>query len=203
MKKFGRKTLIVLVAVLAAAAIVGGTFAWFVNSSTLSQKMSISGFTAEADVFFTDGNKKTGAEKFSDGEGIYRLSLDKNDINYIGNLRVKILHTGAKSCIRVRMNHEWINADGSVTGNVLSVPYKFGNDWYDNREMDYCMYYRGADNTGKADFDASVLVSGFNEKDFDCSQLDAGVTLKLALTVESVQVNRYPQFWQIDTLPWK
>lgn len=203
MKKFGRKALVVIVAVLTAAAVIGGTFAWFVNSSTLSQKMSLSGFTAKAEVYFINGDGKTDASKYSDGNGLYLLSLNSGDVNYIGNLRVKILHTGARSCIRVRMNHEWISTDGKVTGSRLSVPYRFGKDWYDNRDMDYCVYYRGSDSSGKADFDASVLVTGFDVTGLDTAEPAGVETVRLALTVEAVQVNRYPQIWQIDTLPWK
>lgn len=202
-KKLNKRAIVVLVAVVAVIAIVGGSLAWFVTSSSLSQKFSISGFEVAADVYFMDDTVKWNASNFKDENGLYILSLNPDDSNYIGNLRVDVGHSGAKSCVRVRMNHEWTLADGSVAQYNTAVPYKFGEEWFDNRNTDYCVYYKGTDNSGKAAFTKSALITGFNEKDFDTSGFVDGVTVKVMIQVDSVQTNRYPQMWNIDKLPWK
>lgn len=202
-KKLNKRAIVVIVAVVAVIAVVGGSLAWFVTSSSLLQKFSISGFEVAADVYFMDGETKYNASNFKDENGLYKLSLDSKDSNYIGNLRVDVGHSGAKSCVRVRMNHEWTLADGTVAQYNAAVPYTIGSDWYDNRNTDYCIYYKGADNSGKADFAKSAVITGFDESSFDTSGFVDGVSVRVMIQVDSVQVNRYPQIWNIDKLPWK
>lgn len=202
-KKFNKRAIVVIVAVVSVIAIVGGSLAWFVSSSSLSQKLSISGFNVAADIYFKDGDEKTSASKYRDSDGLYLLSLDKEAVNYIGKLRVDVGHSGARSCVRVKMSHEWMLPDNTVTDNVVSVPYKFNSQWYDNRESDYCIYYRGADNSGKADFESCPLIVGFDDVQFGKNGLNSDAKVKLMIQVDAVQVNRYPQMWNIDKLPWK
>lgn len=202
-KKLNKRAMVIIVAVVAVIAIVGGSLAWFVTSSSLSQKFSISGFEVNADVYFMNGDVKYSASSFKDENGLYKLSLDSKDVNYIGKLRVDVGHTGAKACVRVRMNHEWTFADGTVAQYDTAVPYTLGSDWFDNRNTDYCMYYTGADKSGKADFAKSSVITGFDESNFDTSGFVDGVNVKVMIQVDAVQINRYPQMWNIDKLPWK
>ena len=203
LKKLNRRAIVIITAVVAVIALVGGTLAWFVTSSSLSQQFVISGFDAAAEVYFDADGKKVDSAKYTDENGLYILSLNESDKNYIGNLRVKVGHSGGKACIRVRLNNEWTLADGTVAQYNTAVPYEFNSEWFDNRSTDYCVYYKGADESGKADFVTSELIKGFDEADFDTSGFVDGISLKVSVQVDAVQVNRYPQLWKIDTLPWK
>lgn len=202
-KKLNKRAVIIITAVVAVIAIVGGTLAWFVTSTSLSQSFSISGFDVKADVYFADGKNKVSASDYKDSDGLYVLSLNEKDENYIGNLRVNVEHTGAKACVRVKMNYEWTLSDGSVAQYKVAVPYSFGTEWFDNRNTDYCVYYRGADSSGKASFSSSELITGFNKAEFDTSGFVDGISVRVLIQTDAVQVNRYPQLWNIDTLPWK
>lgn len=203
LKNLNKRAITVIIAVVAIIAIVGSSLAWFVTSSSLSQHFKISGFNVAAEVFFDDGGNKVSASKYTDENGLYVLSLNENDINYIGKLRVNVGHSGAKACVRVRMNHEWALADGSVAQYNAAVPYSFGKDWFDNRNADYCVYYRASDDSGRADFATSEFITGFDTAHFDRTGFVDGVTVKVMIQVDAVQVNRYPQIWKIDILPWK
>lgn len=202
-KKINKRALIIITVVVAVIAIVGGSLAWFVTNTSLSQSLSISGFDVTADVYFADGSKKISASDYKDSDGLYLLSLSENDANYIGNLRVNVGHAGAKACIRVKMNYEWTVPGGAVAQHDVCVPYTFGGEWFDNRNTDYCVYYRGADNTGKASFSTCELITGFDKASFDTTGFVDGVSVRVLVQVDGVQVNRYPQLWNIDTLPWK
>ena len=202
-KKLNRRAVIILTAVVAVIAIVGSSLAWFVTSSSLSQKFSISGFDVTANVFFDNNGNKVNASSYKDRDGLFVLSLNENDANYIGKLRVDVGHTGGKCLVRVKMNHEWTFAGGTVTQQKVAVPYTFGKEWFDNRDTDYCVYYRGNDNTGKASFGSSALINGFDKAQLDTSEFVDGTSVRVLIQVEAIQVNRYPQFWNIDTLPWK
>lgn len=202
-KKFKKRTLAIIAAVVAVIALVGGSLAWYVTSSSLSQHFSISGFDVAANVYFDVDGQKINASKYKDENGLYILSVNKDDINYVGKLRVSVGHSGGKALVRVRLNNEWTMADGTVAQYNAALPYTFNSEWFDNRNTDYCVYYRGNDNSGKASFGSSELITGFDESSFDTSGFVDGVTLKTFIQVDAVQVNRYPQIWKIDTLPWK
>lgn len=202
-KKLKKRSIVIIAAVVAVIALVGGSLAWFVTSSSLSQHFSISGFDVSANVYFDADGKKVNGSAFKDENGLYILSLDKNADNYIGKLRVNVGHSGGSACIRVRMNNEWTYADGTVAQYSAALPYEFNSEWYDNRNADYCVYYRGGNDSGKASFGSSELITGFDESGFDTSGFVEGVTVKASIQVDAVQVNRYPQLWKIDTLPWK
>ena len=144
--------------------------------------------------FFSPADLRIGGYFFVDA---------KEDANYIGNLRAGITHTGAKACLRVTMNHQWTLADGTVAQHSVEIPYEFSSLWYDNRNVDYSVYYMGEDLSGKADFAKQDFITGFDAEAFDTSAIVDGVSLKLLIQVDAVQVNRYPQLWNIDALPWK
>ncbi len=203
MHKLNKRAVVIIVAIVALVAVVGSTFAWFVTRTSLSQQFGLNTFDVAADVYFLDSGKKVSAEDYTDENGLYILSLDKEDVNYIGNLRAGVTHTGAKACVRVTMNHQWTLADGTVAQHSVEIPYEFSSLWYDNRNVDYSVYYMGEDLSGKAEFAKQDFITGFDTDSFDTSAIVDGVSLKLLIQVDAVQVNRYPQLWNIDTLPWK
>ncbi|MDD6275241.1 MAG: hypothetical protein PUB20_00200 [Clostridia bacterium] len=199
-QKFNKKAIAVIVAVVAVIAAVGATLAWFSTKSSVSEKFTLSPIKATGEVYFDVNGEKKEASKFADNDGLYILSLDKNDDNYIGNLRMNVKLSG-KACVRVRLEFEWNNADGSVAQYSTSVPYVFGDEWYDNRNEDYCVYYM--ENNGKASFDNLPVISGFDESEFDDFGFDSGNYVRTSIEVDAVQVNRYPQLWGIKNFPWE
>lgn len=200
LKKLNRRVFVIIVAVVAIIAIVGTSLAWFTTSSSMVQKFNIFGFDVSANVYFDNNGKKIKAESYKDENGLYLVSMDKAASNYIGKLRVNVSHSGGKACVRVRMNYQ-LDTDGGNTQYNVSVPFTFNSDWFDNRTTDYCVYYRG-DGSGKADFAKSALITGFDEDSFDTTGFAESSSIKLSVQVDAVQVNRYPQMWNIETLPW-
>lgn len=201
--KLNKRAVVIIVAIVAVVAVVGSSLAWFVTRSTLAQQVTLSSFDAGADVYFLCDSGKVDAENFTDENGLYILSLNKADDNYIGKLRVGVTLDGGAACVRVTMNHEWTDADGEILHRDVSVPYKFGELWYDNRDVDYSVYYAGKDMSGRATFTKTDLITGFSEADFDTTGLEDGIQLKVLVQVDAVQINRYPQLWNIEKLPWK
>ena len=201
--KLNKKAVVIIVAVVALVAVVGSTFAWFVTRASLLQNFSISSFDVSADVYFLDGDNKVSADDYKDENGLYLLSVNEDDVNYIGNLRADVLHSGAKACVRVTMNHQWTLADGTVAQNDVAVPYEFSDLWFDNRNADYSVYYTDEDMSGEADFEKAELITGFDSSEFGTSAMVEGVSVKLLIQVDAVQVNRYPQVWGIENFPWE
>ncbi len=201
--KLNKRAVVIIVAVVAIVAVVGSSLAWFVTRSSLLQQMSIGSFDVSADVFFVDGsNTKISADEFKDKDGLYVLSLDETDDNYIGNLYVDIGLEGT-ACVRVTMTHEWTSPEGEVLQRNVNVPYVFGEHWFDNRNADYSVYYAGKDLSGKADFDSARFISGIDESKLDVSGLAEGTQVRVLIQADAVQFNRYPQMWNIEKLPWK
>lgn len=203
MHKVNKKAVVIIVAILAIVAVVGSSLAWFVTRTSLSQQFSLNSFDVNADVYFLDGGNKVSAADYTDENGLYILSLNEEDVNYIGNLRADVTHSGAKACVRVTMNHQWTLVDGTVAQHSVEIPYEFSSLWYDNRNVDYSVHYMGDDLSGKADFAQQELITGFDVAAFDTSAIVEGVSVKLMIQVDAVQVNRYPQLWNIEKLPWK
>ena len=129
--KLNKKAVVIIVAVVALVAVVGSTFAWFVTRTSLFQNFTLSSIEAGAEVYFADGADKVDAQDYADENGLYILSVNPDDVNYIGNLRVNVTRSGAKSCIRVTMNHQWTLADGTIAQGAVAVPYEFGDNWFD------------------------------------------------------------------------
>ena len=101
------------------------------------------------------------------------------------------------------MAHEWVSPDGEVLQRSVNVPYIFGENWFDNRNADYSVYYAGEDLSGRADFDSVSFIRGIDEAELDTSDLADGTQVRVLIQVDAVQVNRYPQLWNIEKLPWK
>lgn len=202
--KLNKRAIVIIVAVVAIIAVVGSSLAWFVTRSSLLQNINLTGFDVSADVYFVDGsNTKFSADEFKDKDGLYVLSLDETDVNYIGNLYTDVMLDGGVACVRVTMSHEWTSPEGKVLQRNVNVPYKFGENWFDNRNADYSVYYAGKDLSGKADFEKARFITGFDEASFDTSDLADGTQVRVLIQVDAVQVNRYPQLWNIEKLPWK
>lgn len=201
--KLNKRTVVIIVAIVAVIAVVGSSFAWFATQTSLFQSFSVGSFEVSADVYFMDGGKKVSADGYKDENGLYNLSLDKEEANYIGNLRASVVHSGSKACVRVTMNHQWTLADGTIAQNKVAVPYKFEKNWYDNRNVDYSVYYMGSDSSGEAAFENASFITGFDAAAFDTSSIAEGTTLKVLIQVDAVQINRYPQVWGIEKFPWE
>ncbi|MBQ8574895.1 MAG: hypothetical protein IJ447_02480 [Clostridia bacterium] len=201
--KLNKRAVVIIVAVVAIVAVVGSSLAWFATRSSLFQQLTLNSFDVGAEVYFVDGNSKVSAEDYTDENGLYVLSLNEADVNYIGNLRAGVTLDGGSACVRVTMNHQWTSADGEVLQRSVAVPYEFGELWFDNRNTDYSVYYAGEDMSGKATFEAADFITGFSEADFDTADLADGTQVKVLIQADAVQVNRYPQLWNIEKLPWK
>lgn len=202
-KKISRKAMVAIVAIIAVIAVVGSSLAWYVTQSSKTQKYSISGIDVSADVTFSANGSAVNADKYKDTDGLYQLSLNPEDENYIGKLRVTVNHSGSKCCLRVKTVYEWTLSDGTVSQYTAQIPYTFGEEWFDNRAEDYCVYYKGEDLSGKLSAASAELINGFDEKSFDASAFDEGVAVRALIEVDAVQFNRYPQIWNIEKLPWK
>ena len=48
-----------------------------------------------------------------------------------------------------------------------------------------------------------VIITGFDEGSFIAGSLTQSASPEIAISVESVQINRYQQLWGIDKLPWE
>lgn len=202
-RKLNKKIITVIVAVIAVIAVVGSSLAWFATQTSKSQRFSLSGISTSANVFFRNGKTDVDAEKYKDENGLYVLSLDKNDVNYIGNLRVTVKRSGSASCLRVKTAFEWQLEDGTVSQYTTNVPYIFNGEWYDNRSEDYCVYFMGEDRSGKTKDESLSLIKGFDESSFDADGFEGGAAVKALIEVDAVQFNRYPQLWDIQKLPWE
>ncbi len=201
--KLNKRAVVIIVAVVAVVAVVGSSLAWFATRSSLSQQFSLTGFDVSANVYFANGDKKVNAENYRDEDGLYILSLNKDDANYIGKLRAGVTLDGGRACVRVTMNHEFTLADGTHSQQKVAVPYKFGTLWFDNRAEDYSVYYAGKDMSGKADFKTADFITGFNAAELDSADFAGVSEVRLLIQVDAVQVNRYPQLWNMEKLPWK
>lgn len=212
--KLHRPPTAVLVAIIAVIVAVGSTVAWLTaGTGTLDRVISLSNFDTKANVWFEGSAPIT---KNTDGT----ITVDVTTpgaANYIGKLRVNALYTGrGRAYIRVKMIQQWTDGTGKILQSNVLLPYNIatpydlgagGNQsaWFDNRLDDYCLYY-----ATKLSFSPNgtfttipVITAGF-DPDLKLAGVipDGTVTLKIAVTLEAVQVNRYPQFWGIETLPW-
>ncbi len=197
--KNGRRILAAaVVCLVAVVAIVSGSLAWYSSTNSVTQLASVSTFQTTARVYFTTAKGDVDAK--ADADGFYALSTNPEDSNYIGNLKLNVIHKGyANSYVRVKMSVQWTMPDGTVTQNIM-LPFTFADKWYDNRVNDYCVYY--TEDTGLfSSYDKSII-TGFDGEKFAAENLTETATPKLAVTVESVQYNRYEQLWGIKTLPW-
>ncbi len=208
-KKF-RLIAMLLITVLIVS---GFSFAWFIMRTTdVNQQLSVSNFQATPVCFFEDSSGNISAVN-KNADGSIKLSLIENDANYIGKFRVKVEHSGNGSgYLRVKMVHKF-SLEGKSAQHSAYVPYTNGgkwfnfkyeksdrnnteSKWYDNRGNDYCLYYK---EVLKGD-GTLTLIDGVDEDEL--SKINSAVEISVVVEADMVQVNRYPQIWGIDHLPW-
>ncbi len=200
MKNSKRKIAVLIICLVAVIGIVSGSLAWYSSTNSITQIGTLAGFRTKANVYLQNENGETvGVPK--DEKGLYVLSSDPEDFNYIGNLRINVIHKGyANSYVRVKMGIQWTMPDGTVTQNVL-LPFEFADKWYDNRENDYCIYY--TEDTGLFENYDKSIITAFDGEKFAAETLTADAEAHISVSVEAVQINRYQQVWGIEALPWK
>lgn len=215
--KLRRPPTAVLIVMIALVVIVGTTVAWLtVGTGTLDRNLFLSNFDTEAVVWFEGGSMSQNADKTISVD----VGVDPNAANYIGKLRVNAKFTGrGQAYLRVKMVQQWTDGDGTILqSNVLlpyniSTPYNMttgGNQsaWFDNRMDDYCLYYaKKLTSVVNGTYETIPVIIADPQPAQFASKLAAvipqgNVNLKIAIILEAVQVNRYPQFWGINTLPW-
>lgn len=204
--------------VIAAAAFVmllTATVALFLSVEDFSRLFSVSNFTCEGDVYFYDGVTRYAATKNADGmvEVDYRNPASNN---YIENLRTDVKYAGyGVGLIRVKVVEEWSQTSGStktVLPYTINMPYTIdspygastGNQkqWFDNRENDHCFYYATPVYTATSSTVTIPLITDFDANEIDLGAIASSAELNIAIEVDAVQVNRYPQYWGINALPW-
>lgn len=219
-KRFNSKKLIVLIAV--AGLLVSTALAWFVYTVTpFDDLFGLSNFSTQLDCYFYSGSTRTEKTNYVDQTtGLINLSLDSTQTNYIGNFRVDVKYMGkGHGYLRVKVVTQAKDPDGYVTTTDSKIPYTLystysdnqHNDqaaWFDNRNVDFCYYYATALSGNDSTFTTIQLITGAQTTDyttgFDVEYLrDNGYTIRVAVESDMVQINRYPQFWGINTLPWK
>ncbi len=84
---------------------------------------------------------------------------------------------------------------GSDSGNKRA--------WFDNRTNDYCFYYATpVYSTGGDTWQDIPLITGVNTENIDLGLLPSDAQIHVLFETDAVQVNRYPQYWGITSLPW-
>ena len=214
----------VMVSIVALIVLLTSTLAWFVMDQDEvigAYDFMISSFRKpNADVYFMDGQDKKPADDYKNEDGTYNIDFqDPSAINYIGNLRVDAWLAGMGDFfVRVKMMHQFLQEDASGTSDVVhqydnEMPYiidspylntDVGNlrKWYDNRKDDYSFYLASPVYTDNNFAYVTVpLITGFDSSKFD-ELVFSGTSLKVSIKIEAIQVERYPQFWNLTELPW-
>ena len=212
-KTIGKAPVVLIIAVVTVVVLIGATTAYIIleERHEFSRFFNISNFSATADIYFDNNGSRTEVSGYTNADGTISLELaDDTQANYIGNLRFDVKYKGrGTALIRVKSVHQFMR-DGKVVPMNSQVPYTIsdlytsqdsGNQlkWQDNRANDYCLYLAapvyGANNSTVYTVNViSGINSGFS--------VPSGTTLNAAFELQAVQVNRYKQFWGIDTLPW-
>lgn len=196
-KKFRLITMLLVTVII----VTGFSFAWFIGRTEYNRILSLSNFQAEPICSFEGADSID--SQYKDGNLII-LSTEPEAPNYIGNFRVNVKYKGdGAAYLRVKIVHEY-SVNGVSTQHPANVPYATSDDWYDNRGNDYCYYYKNEvdadDNTSEKTLE---FITGLNDTEGDISGVADGVVIKVAVETDMVQINRYPQIWGIDHLPWK
>lgn len=205
-KKFveNKKFRLIVILSVALTLVIGSTLAWFIIRTTdANQQFSVANFRAEPYCYFKNGENKVSPSEFegaTDGNLIV-LSTDPTAQNYIGNFCVDVNYKGdGAGYLRVKMVHEY-SINGNSTQHPANVPYTVSDDWYDNRGNDYCYYYKNElDANGDTEKTLEFITAN---NAINLGELADGIVIKVAVETDMVQINRYPQIWNIDKLPWK
>lgn len=208
-KKFieNKKFRLIVILSVALLLVIGTTLAWFIIRTTdANQLFSVANFQAEPDCYFMNGEDKvspSSIEGATDGKLIVLNTDDPNAQNYIGKFCVDVNYKGdGAGYLRVKMVHEY-SLNGNSTQHPANIPYATADaeNWYDNRGNDFCYYYK---NELDADGDTEQTLKFItNNSEINLGELADGIVIKVAVETDMVQINRYPQIWKIDKLPWK
>lgn len=211
---------VLIVLIVAVLLIVSVTFAAiFRQSISANTTFKASNFSAQTVAKFIDdeGNLLSDARmaQYKTEYGVL-ASVNPSAENYIGKLRASVQYKGrGVGLIRVRLTEEWSvtkNGVRTVQPYQLNIPYVVsdvysgsagsGNQskWYDNRLNDYCYYYATpVYSNGTSVID---LIEGVNTSGIDLGVLPISTQVHVLFETDAVQVNRYPQYWGLDKLPW-
>ena len=213
-KKYKLNPLAVVALVLCALiAVYCGTTAWLTSGTPLNPLR----LTSLQDFAYTIQVSTDGGTNWAPQTGVLEFAVDANgnlvnkaDSNKkLSDYSFKIVQEGnGVAFTRVRVSQEWVVLDtnGNVTQRLqgeYNLPFVIADEakFFDNRFNDGYVDYKGAfPANGEA-----VVFSGFNTANFDTSVIDTedNITLRIDVTVDAVQFNRYQQFWGIETLPWR
>lgn len=204
-KTLRRPPAMVLILLALILAIAGITVAWLTaGDAVLDRLYRLSNFDAYAEVYFEGGTNPPAT--FRNADGSLNVDIDNPAAeNYIGKLRADAYYKGRGAAyMRLKTVQQWTDASGTVLQADVRIPYALGTTWFDNRGNDQALYYadryRGTDNST---YDTiPIIIAGFDQVAFAATRPQGTVTLRLSFEFEAVQVNRYPQFWGIDSLPW-
>ncbi len=201
---------LIVMALITVVIVTGFSFAWFIMRTTdANQQFSVANFQTEPYCYFLNqGNEvaPSAIEGATDGNLIV-LSTDPDAQNYIGKFCVKVKYKGdGAGYLRVKMVHEY-SINGNSTQHPANVPYKIvdaeKDNWFDNRGNDYCYYYKNELDAGTNVGDGKTLDFITYNNNIDIGNLADNIVIKVAVEADMVQVNRYPQIWGVDKLPWK
>lgn len=205
----------VLIVVIAVIIAVSTAVAWLkVAPAIMNRVYSLSNFDSYANVYFA-GSSNEEAYRQGDGSLLVDVNTPAAD-NYIANLRVDAKYKGRGSFyLRLKMVQQWQDSAGNILQSDAVLPYNIStpydlnagdsqNAWFDNRLDDFCLYYAEKLKAANETYTTTpVIIAGFDEDRMAAiAPSGTGVTLRISFSLEAVQINRYPQFWGITTLPW-
>lgn len=198
-KKFieDKKFRLIVMLLVTVFIVTSFSFAWFIMRATdETQNFSAANFQAEPVCYF-EGTE----ENFVDEDGLITLSTNPADGNYIGKFCVDVKYKGdGAGYLRVKMVHEY-SINGMSNQHPANVRYTVSGDWYDNRGNDYCYYYK---NELDADANTEKTLNFITtNNDINLGELADGIVIKVAVETDMVQINRYPQIWGMEDLPWE
>ena len=223
MKAIFKKSYITVPIVLAVALVlvVSLTFALFTTTLSGTRQLTLANFTSDVEVSF-DNFSTTSTGSSLGGAKYFAVDLTNTSAsNYIGNLRVRVKYNGnGVGLLRVRVTEEWFTTDSgtgitTVMPHAIQMPYTIANPyvttgssadtgnhskWWDNRTKDYCFYY--ATPISRASEQSINLITGVDMTQIDTSALPDGTQMRVIIEADVVQVNRYPQYWGLNRLPW-
>lgn len=212
--KLRRPPAAVLIALAAVLVIASITLAWLtVGDAITNRQFGLSNFDAYAELSF-EGAVNPISHYQNPDKSLNVNVTNAAAENYIGKLRVTANYKGKGSAyLRVKVLQQWekggeiLQADSFIPFGI-ATPYGASDSgdqskWFYNRKNDFCFYYATVLKLDNNSFQAlPLIISGFDGDKMKAIS-PSGANLSLAFTLEAVQVDRYPQFWHMETLPWE